>query len=187
MRAAALLLPLVLATAAPLAAAEIVPVPRFDSVELRGGGSVVVRPGSAQRVVILSGSTQFTRFHLRQGRQLVIDACNDSCPRHYDLRIEIESPSAPDVALQGGGSIVAAPGFASQSELSAAIAGGGIIDLRSVNATSVNAAINGGGRILSGRSANLTAAVNGGGEVRYTASANVSMAVHGGGTVHQGN
>lgn len=187
MRSTVLLLPLILAIAAPLCAAEVVAVPAFRSVELRGGGNVVVRPGPAQRVVVLNGSTQFTHFHMRGGGQLVIEACNDRCPRHYDLRIEIDSPHAPDVAIQGGGAIVAAPGFAPQPQLSAAIDGGGLIDVRSVAATKVGAAINGGGKILSGRSASLAAAVNGGGEVRYAASGNVSMAVRGGGSVHQGN
>jgi hypothetical protein len=186
MRAAALLLPLTL-SAAPLAAAELVPVPAFDSIELRGGGDIVIRRGPAQRVVILNGSTQFTTFQIRNGGQLVINGCNQRCPPHYNLKIEIQSPSAPDVAIQGGGEIVAAPGFAPQGQLSAAISGGGIIDVRSVSASSVSAAVNGGGKILSGRSASLSAAVNGGGEVRYTASGSVSMAVHGGGSVRQGN
>ena len=187
MRAAVLLLPLILVSAAPLAAAEVVPVPAFDSIELRGGGDVLIRRGPAQRVVILNGSTQFTSFRIRNGGQLVIDACNERCPQHYNLKIEIQSPRAPDVAIQGGGAIVAAPGFAPQGQLSAAISGGGIIDVRSVTASNVSAAVHGGGKILSGRSASLTAAVNGGGEVRYAASGNVTMAVHGGGSVHQGN
>ena len=187
MRTVALLLPLLLTAAAPAFAAEAVGVPAFQSVELRGGGDIIVRPGPAQRVVIVNGSTQFTSFHMRNGRQLVIDACNERCPQHYNLRIEIQSPRAPDLAIQGGGAIVAAPGFAPQPQLSAAIDGGGLIDARAVTATDVSAAVNGGGKILSGRSANLTAAVNGGGEIRYAASGNVTMAVHGGGNVRQGN
>lgn len=187
MRNAAFLLPLLLTAAAPAFAAEAVSVPAFRSVELRGGGDVVVRPGPQQRVVILNGSTQFTRFHMRNSGQLVIDACNERCPRHYDLRIEIQSPAAPDVAIQGGGAIVAAPGFAPQSQLSAAVDGGGLIDVRAISATNVNAAVDGGGKILSGRSARLTAAVEGGGEIRYASSGNVTMAVNGGGLVRQGN
>ena len=187
MRYALMLLPLALTIGVPAAAAETIAVPAFRSVELRGGGNVVVRPGPVQRVTILNGSSQFTGFRVTNYGQLRIDACNERCPQHYDLRIEIQSPHAPDVAIQGGGAITALPGFAPQSQLSAAVDGGGLIDIRALTASNVNAAVNGGGKILSGRSSNLTAAVNGGGEVRYAASGNVTMAVHGGGNVRQGN
>jgi hypothetical protein len=164
-----------------------VAVPAFHSVELRGGGNVVVRPGPVQRVVILNGSTEFTGLHVTRSGQLKIDACNERCPQHYDLRIEIQSPTSPDLAIQGGGAIIASAGFAPQSQISVAVDGGGLIDVRTLGARDVTAAINGGGKILSGRSSSLTAAVNGGGEIRYAASGNVTMAVHGGGNVRQGN
>ena len=186
MRSLLFLLPIA-AAAVPAIAAETVPVPAFRSVELRGGGDVVVRPGPAQRVTIVSGSSRFTGFHVTRYGQLRIDACNERCPQHYDLRIEIVSPHAPDLAIQGGGTIAAAPGFAPQSDLSAAVDGGGIIDLRAVAASSFNAAINGGGKILAGRSSVLAAAVNGGGEVRYSGNPEVSSAIHGGGNVRPGD
>lgn len=187
MRSALFLLPLALSFSAPAPAAESVAVPAFRSVELRGGGNVVVRPGPVQRVVMLSGSSQFTGFHVTRSGQLQIDACNERCPQHYDLRIEIQSPTAPDLAIQGGGAIVASAGFSPQSQISAAVDGGGLIDIRPLGAHNVTAAVNGGGKILSGRSSSLTAAINGGGEVRYAASGNITMAVHGGGNVRQGN
>jgi hypothetical protein len=186
MRALLFLLPIA-AAAVPALAAETVPVQHFRSVELRGGGDVVVRRGPAQRVTILSGSTQFTRLYVTRNGKLRIDACNERCPQNYDLRIEIVSPSAPDLAIQGGGAITAAPGFAPQRQLSAAIDGGGRIDARSVAANSFNAAINGGGKILAGRSSVLSAAVNGGGEIRYSGDPQVSTAIHGGGNVRPGD
>jgi hypothetical protein len=186
MRTAIFLLP-ILAASVPALAAENVSVPAFHTVELRGGGDVVIRPGPAQSVTILSGSSQFTSFHVDRNGQLKIDACNERCPRHYNLKIEIVSPRAPDVAIEGGGAITATAGFAPQSQLSAAIQGGGEIDLRSVSATSVNAAIDGGGRILTGRSSSLTVAVNGGGDVRYISAGNVTEAVRGGGEVRRGD
>ncbi len=185
MRYSVLLLPIIVA-AVPALAAETVEVAPFHQLELRGGGDVVLRPGPVQRVTILSGSTQFTSFRMVRPGQLTIDACNSRCPQHYDLRIEIVSPHAPDVAIAGGGSITAAPGFAPQPQLSAAIQGGGEIDVRSISAASVNAAINGGGKILTGRSSSLAAAINGGGEVRYLSSGNITEAVHGGGDVRRG-
>lgn len=173
--------------AAPALAAEVVPVPSFRSVELRGGGEVMLRPGPVQRVAIIDGSSQVTRFRVRRDGQLQIDACNWNCPRHYRLRIEIQSPRVPDVAITGGGAIRAAGGFAAQSQVSAAINGGGVIELRSVEAASVSAAINGGGRIEVRPRRTLSAAVNGGGEVRYWGNPQVHTAIHGGGIVRPGH
>jgi hypothetical protein len=38
--------------AAPAPAAETVALPRFEGIELKGGGTVVVRQGAAQRVTL---------------------------------------------------------------------------------------------------------------------------------------
>ncbi|CAN5115982.1 MAG: DUF2807 domain-containing protein [Pseudomonadota bacterium] len=184
MRSMLFILPLAL-TAIPAFAAETVPTPAFDTVQLRGGGSVTVRPGPVQRVTIVNGSTQFTSLRVERSGQLRIDACNARCPRNYDLRIVIEGPTAIDAAITGGGSIAFAPGFRPESDLSVAISGGGQIDARSVQAANISAAINGGGRILAGRPSRLSAAVNGGGEVRYAGSPHVSSVVNGGGAVHR--
>lgn len=176
-----------LAASAPALATETVPVAPFRSVELRGGGDVTVRPGPVQRLTIVEGSSQFTRFRMRRDGQLQIDVCNGRCPRHYRLRIDIQSPRVPDVAITGGGLIRAVPGFAAQSQLSAAVNGGGAIDLRAVDAVNVSAAVNGGGKIDVRPRRNLSAAVNGGGAVRYWGNPQVQMAIHGGGSVHPGN
>jgi len=59
MRRSLTLIAAVVTFAARAAAAEVVPVPQFRSVELRGGGSVTVVPGPVQRVTIVDGSSQF--------------------------------------------------------------------------------------------------------------------------------
>lgn len=183
MRSTLQLFVLAFAFSVPAAATEVVPVQPFRSVELRGGGEVTLVPGPAQRVTILNGSGRFTHVYMRRDGQLRIDACNEQCPQHYNLQIRIESPRAPDVAIAGGGSIVASPGFAPQGQLSAAINGGGMIDVRSVVAADVSAAVNGGGRILVQPRAKLSAAMHGGGDIRYNGDPQVSMAVSGGGNV----
>ena len=116
-----------LAAPAPALAAEAVPVPAFRSLELRGGGNVLVRPGPVQRVTIVSGSSGVTRIRVERDGQLRIDACNARCPRLYRLVVEVESPSLPDVAVSGGGRIAAASGFRPQRRISAAVHGGGEI------------------------------------------------------------
>jgi hypothetical protein len=177
---------LALATSAPVLGAEIIPVSSFRSVELRGGGVVTVVPGPVQRVTILDGSSQFTRVRVDYDGKLRIDTCNDQCPRHYRLRVEIQSPNVPALAVSGGGLMTAQRGFGPQSQLAAAVNGGGTVDARAVDAARVSAAVNGGGEVLVRPRVALSAAVNGGGHVRYSGNPSVSMAVHGGGSVSPG-
>ena len=184
MRSTVPLFAFALAASAPALATEIVPLQQFRSVELRGGGEITVVPGSVQRVTILQGSTSYTRFHVDGGR-LRIDACYRQCPRNFNLQIRIESTNVPDVGISGGGAITAARGFAPQNQLSAAVNGGGTIDMRALDAVDVSAAVNGGGRIFVRPRTSLSAAVRGGGEVRYSGNPQVSMAVAGGGDVRR--
>jgi hypothetical protein len=186
MRLAAALLPLTLAAAVPAFAVETVPTSAFRSIELRGGGNVLVRPGRPQ-VTILEGSTQFTRFHVDGQQRLVIDACNDRCPRHYDLTIEVRYPTVLPMGVSGGGTISVAGGFGPQNAIAAGVEGGGTIDIRSVGADTIAAGINGGGKVLVGATKSLTASVNGGGDVRYSGNPSVTTAINGGGTVRRGD
>jgi hypothetical protein len=176
---------LAFAASAPALAAEQVPVPRFDSVQLEGGGDLYLVPGPVQRVTILNGSTQFTRFRVRRDGQLEIEACNERCPRNYNLRIQIESPTVPDVAVHAGGTIVAQRGFGPQREIAAAVSAGGTIDLRAIDADDVSAAVNAGGDIYVRPRRTLSAAVNAGGDIHYSGRPQVSMAVSGGGDVRR--
>lgn len=186
MRSILPLFALAMASAVPAVATEVVPVPAFRSVELRGGGLVNVVPGPTQRVTIVEGSSQFTHMRVEADGKLRIDTCNERCPHLYRLRVQIESPRAPDLAIRGGGEILTARGFRPQSQLSLAINGGGKIDAGAVDAGAVSAAVNGGGIITVKPRATLSAAVNGGGLVRYCGRPAVSMAVHGGGAVAPG-
>ncbi|HUO89916.1 MAG TPA: DUF2807 domain-containing protein [Rhizomicrobium sp.] len=172
--------------ATPVFASEVVPLGHFSGVGLRGGGHVVLRPGSEQRVTILKGSTQFTRFHVEPGGGLQIDACYQSCPEHYDLEVVIVSPELDAIAVEGGGAIVADSGFPDQDQLSVAVNGGGSIDVRQMPAGSVSAAVNGGGRIKTAPKGALNAAINGGGHITYWGNPQVNEAVRGGGVVDRG-
>jgi hypothetical protein len=176
-----------LAASAPALAVENVPVPPFNNVELRGGGDVMLVPGPTQRITLLQGSTAFTRFHVDGTGKLRIDACNERCPQHYDLRIEIQSPHVPGVGVRGGGSIHAKSGFAAQERVAAGVSGGGKIDLGAVEARTAAAGIDGGGFILVRPTSTLAAGVNGGGEVRYFGHPQVTSAINGGGNVRPVN
>jgi hypothetical protein len=164
---------------------EVVPVGQFDSVGLHGGGHVVLRYGATERVTLLKGSTQYTHVYVENGHDLRIDTCNDRCPMQYDLEIEIVMPRVSAVAIMGGGHIESAPGFPTQGMITAAVHGGGNIDIRAIDAADATAAVNGGGRIRLHSDKHLTAAVNGGGSIGYWGAAEVTSAVNGGGSVHR--
>ena len=172
-----------LALSAPVLAAETVPVSRFNAVELRGGGEVHLRRGPVQRVTIVEGSSQFTSIRIVGNQKLRIEACNVRCPRHYRLRILVESPTVPVLGVSGGGVITAESGFGRQRNLTVAIGGGGAIDVRTVPAEVATAAVSGGGAIKLRADRVLTAAVHGGGEIRYWGDPKVTTAVNGGGAV----
>ncbi len=172
------------ALAAPAAAQEEVMLPRFDQIELLGGGHVTVRHGAVQRVRLLRGSRQVSDLAVdRQGR-LTIRACRTSC-RDYDLRVEIVTPSVEALAIRGGGEIETEGAFPRQGSLTAAVTGGGEIDTRALAPRAVAAAVTGGGSILTDPVATLTASVRGGGSVRYWGDPQVTQAVSGGGSVER--
>lgn len=175
-----------LAASAPTLAQERIPTPPFRSVQLEAGGDVTIVPGPVQRVTLVEGSREFTSFSMRRDGKLVIStSCNRNCPHNYPLRIQIESPYVPDVAVDAGGRIIAARGFAPQQQVAAAVSAGGTIDLRALEANDVSAAVNAGGDIYVHPRATLSAAVNAGGRVLYSGNPAVSMAVRDGGDVRR--
>ena len=172
--------------AAPASAQTVVPVSHFDSVELEGGGHVVIRYGQAQQVRLIQGSTEFTRFTVEGGGKLRIEDCRDDCPHHYNLEVEITTSHIEALAVDGGGAIESEAGFPAPRELDVAINGGGKIDTRTINAERVTAAVDGGGDIRVQAEKELTAAVNGGGRIRYWGDPKVTQAIDGGGKVERG-
>ncbi|HYG48619.1 MAG TPA: DUF2807 domain-containing protein [Allosphingosinicella sp.] len=180
----------VLAAAPPASAAETVALPRFDGIELKGGGSVVVRPGAVQRVTLVEGGTSHSRVRVEpRGRgpgRLVVDACKVRCPGDYRLRIEIVTPDLSAVAVHGGGRIDVAGGFSPRRHVAAAVNGGGQIDLRALPALDVAAAVNGGGHLRVRASSSLAAAINGGGAILYWGDPRVTSSIRGGGAVTKG-
>ena len=187
MRSTLPLFAVALTAPAPALAGEVVPVPRFSAIELRGGGNVMVAPGPFERVTIVEGSSRFTHLHVDRRGSLKIDTCNENCPHFYRLRIEIQSPRVPALAVSGGGAISVAPGFASQPEITAAVQGGGRVDTRAIEGIDVSAAVQGGGELLVRARSNLSGAVSGGGLVRYWGNPQVSSAINGGGSIQPGH
>src|SRR5262245_53463481 len=102
----------------PAYAGTVVSVAPFNRIALNGGGEVILKHDAPQRVTLIKGSTEHTSFTVRNDGELEIDACNFSCPHHYDLTIEIVTPNLRGAAIDGGGEIrtdgafPAQPGFA---------------------------------------------------------------------------
>lgn len=172
-----------LVAVAPASAEELVRVAPFESVELEGGGHVMVRHGDVQQVRLLKGSTALTRFLVEDSGKLRIEDCRGDCPHDYDLEVEITTPRLDGLAISGGGEIDSDGNFGPVRHLAVAIDGGGKIDARGIDADRAEAAINGGGLIRLKAHSALTAAVDGGGEIRYWGNPHVTSAIDGGGEV----
>lgn len=190
MRALRLLAASVLSTMilAPLVAAQtVIPVERFRSVELQNGGRVTVRHGATQRVTILKGNPRTTRIRVAEGQRLVIENCKPDC-RHTDrMEIEVITPAIAALSVSNGGTVQSAGAFPAQAAIKAAVEQGGAVDIRSISADSVDAAVDSGGRIFTAPRATLTAAVASGGIITYWGNVSVRRTIRGGGVVTQGD
>jgi len=171
--------------AGPAGAATTVPLRPFEGVELRGGGSVVLRHGDRQSVRLIRGDTARTRLEV-VGRSLRIDACVDRCPPNYGPVVEIVTPEVSAVAITGGGSIEAEGDFPAATSLAAAVQGGGSMDLRAIAANRVAASVTGGGSIRTHARSSLAATVRGGGLIAYWGDPAVASSTSGGGSIQRG-
>jgi len=170
------------AVAVSAAAQTPVSVSTFDSIELRGGGTVTVRHGDRQRVTLLSGDLDTSRFSVDEQGRLTITACRNSC-RNYRLRVEIVTPDIEALGIKGGGSIRTEGDFPYRDVLAAGVAGGGSLDVAAIEAGTVTAGIQGGGSIRTHARDSLVAGIQGGGTVRYLGDPRVTSGINGGGSV----
>jgi hypothetical protein len=174
-------------TSATLPAQTTVQLPAFSSIELPKGGHVTVQRGPAQRVTLVQGSLDHSRFTVIEGGRLVVEKCIRKCPDGYRLQIEIVAPSLTGISLANGGTIQSRGTFPRQSELTVAVAHGGTIDVRSMTVDRVTASVDQGGRILTVAQAGLSARVNQGGVIIYWGDARVRQSVEHGGVVQRGD
>jgi hypothetical protein len=168
------------------AAQTVIPVEPFRSVELHGGGNVIVRHGKTQRVTMLEGSLRFSRVRLVSGQRLVIDKCVQECPRNYRMQIEVITPEISAVSVSNGGTVQSRGAFPAQATIEAGVAQGGTIDIRSIPADAVEASVDSGGRIFTHPRKTLAATVISGGAITYWGNARVEQSVRDGGFVARG-
>lgn len=189
MRISSLLTVAVLSTVVVLssgAAPAVIPVEQFRSVELQGGGNVIVRHGKTQRVTMLEGSLRYSRVRLAGGQRLVIDKCVTECPRGYQMQIEVITPELSAVSVSNGGTVQSRGTFPAQAAIEAGVAQGGTIDIRSIPADAVEASVDSGGRIFTHPRKTLTGTVVSGGAITYWGNARVEQSVRNGGFVARG-
>jgi hypothetical protein len=172
--------------ATPARAGTVVPLATFRSVVLRDGGEVILRHGSTQRVTVLEGSLELSSVSIDANGRLVIDRCRDHCPQGYELSVEILTPEIADIMVMNGGTIRSIGEFPQQGELAAAVANGGTIDVRSISADEVAAAVHQGGRILTHPQKALAASIAQGGAITYWGQPRVTSSVDQGGVVARG-
>lgn len=179
----AAIIPLTVAVPAPALAQSTVMLPRFSSIELHGGGEVILRHGPSQRVTLVRGNTQLTDFTVDERGRLVIRACTGTC-RDYSPRIEIVTPDIRAAAIHGGGTIETQGEFPKPGSLALAVHGGGEIDAERTEARHIAASVSGGGVIRARPVGALSASIRGGGEITYCGDpASVASSVSGGGAI----
>jgi hypothetical protein len=187
MRLATLFAAAVLTALPALACAEtVVPVDRFNALELHGGGTITIRQAPVQRVTIIEATSERARVDVVDragGGTLILAPCRGSCWGSNRFEVLVETPVMSSVSIMGGGHIVAEGAFAPQGAVSAVIHGGGVIDLKTMPAQSASAAIHGGGKIVVAAQSSLSASIAGGGSIRYLGQPAVSTSIHGGGSV----
>jgi putative autotransporter adhesin-like protein len=178
---------LVFAAVAGRAAAQTaVPVAPFQSIELRGGGQVMVRAGPQAGIALTQGDARSTRITVQDG-WLIVDNCPDRCPEGYRLRAEVTMPEIAALSVSGGGRLIAEGPFQPRPSLGLTISRGGGIDARALEAHSVTASVVQGGRILARPSHTLSGTVEQGGRITYWGRPTVARKIERGGAVRQGS
>ena len=175
----------IIAAAEPVAAQTVVSVAPFSSVELHDGIHATLRHGP-QRVTLLKGSLDYTRFTVGDGGRLVIEKCKDQCPRGYKVEIELVASTIDEIVVEDGGATESRDNFPPQSEIRAAVRNGGSIDIRSMAVDRVTASVEEGGGIFAIPQSSLSASVVNGGMITYWGDARVEKSVRGGGAVIKG-
>jgi hypothetical protein len=170
----------------PALAGTVIPLDHFSSVKASDGGHVIIRHGAVQQVTLVKGSTEFTRFNVRDGK-LDIVTCDHNCPHNYSLEVEIVAPEIIAIAAEDGGSIEMQGAFPAQEKLSAWANDGGRVDARAITASQADAKAEDGGEVLVHAASILNAAADDGGNVQYWGNPIVNRTVSDGGNVEKGS
>jgi Putative auto-transporter adhesin, head GIN domain len=165
-----------IALASPALAAQTIAVGPFHAVEASDGAHVVIRHG-AQQVTMVEGSTEFSRFEVRDGVLHLVTCEGWHCPRHYEFRVEIAMPDIDAIEASDGAYIETQGSFPAQANVSVKATDGGNIDARAIAAENVNARASDGGNLKIHPLKSMQAQADDGGNIRYWGNPTVTRLV----------
>ncbi|MBW3634715.1 MAG: hypothetical protein KY456_16980, partial [Chloroflexi bacterium] len=161
------------------------PLTRFKSVELHGDGTVILRHGRTQQVLLKEGIPGSTHLSVGSEGILTIKACASRCSTAAPA-IEIVTPSIEMAAVTGRGLIRIDGEFPESKSLALAATDDGTIDARSTNVLDVAVAVTNGGLVSVSAQRELAASVTGGGKIQYCdGPASVASTITSGGSVEK--
>ena len=173
--------------ASPALAGQVISVDHFSSVEASDGAHVIIRHG-AQQVNMVEGSTEFSRFEVRDGTLHLITCEGWHCPHHYKFKVEVTMPAVNALEASDGATIETQGDFPSQGDLSVRATDGGNIDARALAAANVNAKASDGGNLKIHPRKSMQAHAEDGGNIDYWGNPTVTRLVaEDGGNVHGEN
>lgn len=158
----------------------------YRSIQLVGGGHLVLKPGASAEAKLVRGDPRFTRILQEGGGRLKIENCRPRCPRGYEAEVEVTSPRLAALAVSDGGTLEVGRGFPPQPALALAVHDGGAVDARAIVADQITAAVADGGRILVRAEGDLNAVVADGGAITYWGRPRLHTQVTHGGVIRPG-
>lgn len=175
-----------IAFAAPAFAGQVIPVGQFNAVQATDGAHVIIRHGSVQQVTMVKGSTQYSRFEVRDGVLHLVTCEGWHCPRHYEFKVDITMPDIKAIDASDGAYIETQGSFPAQGELAIKATDGGNIDARALAAANVNARASDGGNMKIRPLRAMKAHADDGGNIEYWGHPTVtSLVAEDGGNVSQ--
>lgn len=170
--------------ASPALADQVISVDHFSKVEASDGAHVIIRHG-AQQVNMVEGSTEFSRFEVRDGTLHLITCEGWHCPHHYKFKVEVTMPAVNALEASDGAYIETQGNFPAQGDLSVHATDGGDIDVRAIAAANVDAYASDGGNLKIHPRKSMQARAKDGGNIDYWGNPTVTRLVaEDGGNVH---
>ena len=169
-------------------AGQVISVDPFTAVEASDGAHVIIRHGNHQEVNMIEGSTEYSRFEVRDGTLHLITCQGWHCPWHYKFKVEVVMPQIDAINASDGAYIEAQGSFPSQRDLAVKATDGGNVDARAIAAANVNARASDGGNLRIKPRHSMQAHADDGGNIEYWGNPTVTRLVaEDGGNVSQQN
>ncbi|HEY2034782.1 MAG TPA: DUF2807 domain-containing protein [Rhizomicrobium sp.] len=183
MKFAIALAAIVLAT--PAVAGQVIPVGPFHAVEASDGAHVIVRHGDRQQVTMIEGSTEYSRFEVREGVLHLVTCQGWHCPHYYKFKVEVVMPAINAIEASDGAYIETQGSFPGQRDLAVKATDGGNIDARGLAAANISAKASDGGNLKIHPLKSMQARADDGGNIDYWGNPTISSLVaEDGGNVH---